>query len=555
MFYSPTQNDVDFAVSDTVSDTTAANAEARAPLTFDEELLAGFRQGYRQYAVSIAGETLTAGANATKTILQLCGWVQEMKMRLNRKEFGVFVKGLLQWVGEEARKYLDIARTFKDFDLTRLQKLEPFTLLKLRSKRYAPVVERLLEESDITPKVVQGLIGELLPSQPRKKPITLFSGWKQSRSGGARYYNVLLHDEATGLSIEQQALAEGILPQRVIAEAVAIRAKHKEAGLEVQGTELVANLSSDTNGFQEQAPHQEEVEEVASTQYEEYLEEQPAAIVVSPEAVLAGEDLTEIQWLLNAPIDSVEAVISSVAHRSAYRALYLLNRFQSGDAKRMELLEQRVTEYHIAIGAVEPTAARATEQITEDSPSYSTVDCGGRKVFPKRASCFYRDECDGSRGYIEKFIPATGKAVVLLQGDYRSKHFFKDELNLVEPVSLENSSVLGAEPAVADSSDADSASNDVAVAAAAQVEPPTETQSTPPTSARPQKPSNRKLQPVEILHATGEWIGGYFVHNCIAVAKLVGIERQFTLFDADGEMCHFLGQIRQPRNMAGAMSV
>jgi len=38
-----------------------------------------------------------------------------------------------------------------------------------------------------------------------------------------------LHDESTGLSIQQQAEIEGILPQEVIAEAVALRAQHKSA--------------------------------------------------------------------------------------------------------------------------------------------------------------------------------------------------------------------------------------------------------------------------------------------------------------------------------------
>ncbi len=84
-------------------------------------------------------------------------------------------------------------------------------------------------------------------------------------------------------------------------------------------------------------------------------------------AVLAGEDETEIQWLLNAPIHKVEAAIREVLVRSAYRALYLLNQFKSSDRKRMDLLEQRVTEYHIAIGAVEPGQESAYEQVIEHS--------------------------------------------------------------------------------------------------------------------------------------------------------------------------------------------
>lgn len=63
---------------------------------------------------------------------------------------------------------------------------------------------------------------------------------------------------------------------------------------------------------------------------------------------------------------------------------------------------------------------------------------------------------------------------------------------------------------------------------------------------------SRKLQPVEILTAAGEWVGGFFIHSCIAVANSVGTERRFTLFDADGVMYGFLGQIRPPQKIVGA---
>ncbi len=211
-------------------------SDPTAPFKFDDAVLAGFRRGYRQDAVSTAGKTQKAGASATQTILEMAGSIQQMKSRLNLKEFGVFVKGLLQWVGDEARKYLDIARAFDGFELSRLQHLEPFTLLKLRSKKYAPIVEQLRSHLDITPKLVQDLVKELLPKPTRKKSTEPISGWKQARPGGGRYYNLLLHDdEQTGLAIEQQAETEGTLPQKIIAEAVALRAKQKSGAVLVSG--------------------------------------------------------------------------------------------------------------------------------------------------------------------------------------------------------------------------------------------------------------------------------------------------------------------------------
>ncbi len=216
-----------------------------APPKFNDTVLAGFRIGYRSDATSTAEKTLLAGGLATQTILQMVGWVQAMKTRLSRKEFSGFVKELLQWVGDEARKYLDIARAFEGFDLSRLQRLEPFTILKLRSKRYAPVVARLQEYLEITPRLVQELIQELLPKKSRKQPGEPISGWKQARSGGGRYYNVLLHDEESGVLIEQQAEAEGILPQMVIAQAVALRAQQKSSPVSPD-----ASVASETEEIQ-----------------------------------------------------------------------------------------------------------------------------------------------------------------------------------------------------------------------------------------------------------------------------------------------------------------
>lgn len=120
--------------------------------------------------------------------------------------------------------------------------------------------------------------------------------------------------------------------------------------------------------------------------------------------------------------------------------------------------------------------------------------------------------------------------------------------NLTNPPLDEATTPNPAEPAshhqspTAASSDIDSAS-----AAAAELEPSTKPPPTmPPPAKSQQQGSNRRLQPVKILASAGDWVGGYFVHSCIAVDNLVGQERQFTLFDADGGTYSFWGQIRPP---------
>lgn len=82
-----------------------------------------------------------------------------------------------------------------------------------------------------------------------------------------------------------------------------------------------------------------------------------------------------------------------------------------------------------------------------------------------------------------------------------------------------------------------------ATAHSAAVELPTNSSaSTPPQQQK--QPNHRRLQPVEILTSAGDWVAGYFIHQCIAVANLIGIEQKFTLFDVDGGAYTFLGQVR-----------
>ena len=91
---------------------------------------------------------------------------------------------------------------------------------------------------------------------------------------------------------------------------------------------------------------------------------------------------------------------------------------------------------------------------------------------------------------------------------------------------------------------ADSSERDSSSATAALGEPPTKPSPITSPSVHLNPPINRQLQPVEILTSAGKWLTGYFVHSCIAVANLIGTERKFTLFDADGHMYRFLGQVR-----------
>jgi len=153
----------------------------------------------------------------------------QIQQDLKRKEYNTFL-GVLGWASTKARKFINLAKTFSEFESSRLSGIELTTLLSLCSKRYQEVVAQLQEMQDITQQLVEELLKEnrRAPRKPKQDPI---SGWKQNRVSGGRYYNLLLHDEETGMLIEGQAESEGVVPQKIIAEAVVLRAQHKSGSI------------------------------------------------------------------------------------------------------------------------------------------------------------------------------------------------------------------------------------------------------------------------------------------------------------------------------------
>jgi hypothetical protein len=181
------------------------------------------RVGLRDVASENALVIKQLAQKAVEQALQMGKRLLQMNNDLKRKEYKVFLQ-FIGWTTHKARKYINLAKTFADFELSQLAPIELTTLLSLTASRYLEVVEKLREMPDLTQQKVEQLMKQC---RDRKKPSVQYgSGWKQCRSGGGRYYNILLHDEHTGMSIEQQAQNEGVLPHKIIADAVAKRAQH-----------------------------------------------------------------------------------------------------------------------------------------------------------------------------------------------------------------------------------------------------------------------------------------------------------------------------------------
>ena len=197
-------------------------AEERANTTKFPSVLKSIPVGLRDVVFENALEIKQLAKAIVEQALQMGQRLWRMNSDLKCKEYGVFLR-VLGWTTTKARKYINLAKTFDGFEITQLTGIELTTLLSLCSSRYQKVVAQLREIPEISQELVEQLMKSVRVVAPKQDRI---SGWKRCRSGGGRYYNVLLHDERTGLLIEEQAEAQGVLPQKVIADAVALLAQH-----------------------------------------------------------------------------------------------------------------------------------------------------------------------------------------------------------------------------------------------------------------------------------------------------------------------------------------
>ena len=189
-----------------------------------QDAIENIRTGLRDIANETAHNIQQLSQATVEQAIDIGQRLWRMQRNLKRKEYGAFL-GVLGWATTKARKFINLAKVFDGFSPSQLIRVELTTLLSLCSKRYQQVMTALREIPEISQQMVEQLIKENRQVRaPKQEPV---SGWKQNRVGGTRRYEVILHDEKTAVSIEQQALSEEILPQKVIAEAVALRSQHK----------------------------------------------------------------------------------------------------------------------------------------------------------------------------------------------------------------------------------------------------------------------------------------------------------------------------------------
>lgn len=173
-----------------------------------------------------------------------------MKTDLKRQDYKILLEQI-GWSSTKANKYAKLAEVFEGFVIEQVRQLELNTLFTLCQKTFADVVQKLRSLPRINQAQIEQMIKEARPQRaPTQQPT---SGWKQMPSGGGRYYNLLLHDEETGVLIENQAQAEGLTQQHIVKEAVTLRANTKEQKAQQNSvwTEIDAQKINDSQTWAE----------------------------------------------------------------------------------------------------------------------------------------------------------------------------------------------------------------------------------------------------------------------------------------------------------------
>ncbi|GAB1545057.1 hypothetical protein NUACC21_77330 [Scytonema sp. NUACC21] len=203
----------------------------------NEQVIA--QQELNQYtqdqANAVAAETKAGSfddlAQSTSYILSHALWLAQQKEHLSKSEY----RKLLKYYGwqNEDRKYLKVAAAFKECSHADLAQIEPATLFRLANspKKYQGVIDGLLSSAVITQQTVRELIAK--HRQPKKPKQEVPNIWRRTKNGG-RYCQIPpIHetDEETGTILQKMVEEEGLTPQRIVAEAIALRQAYKEGRL------------------------------------------------------------------------------------------------------------------------------------------------------------------------------------------------------------------------------------------------------------------------------------------------------------------------------------
>jgi hypothetical protein len=118
-----------------------------------------------------------AAALSSQKAIEAALAIQDAKKQFGRRGFAAFLKSQIEWSSSLGKKYIKIAKTFEGVDLQRLRGVEVGTLFRLCGRKYQEVVARIKSEvGEITQRLVEDLIKELLPQKPQKPKQKVLTG-------------------------------------------------------------------------------------------------------------------------------------------------------------------------------------------------------------------------------------------------------------------------------------------------------------------------------------------------------------------------------------------
>jgi hypothetical protein len=222
--------------------------------------------------------------DATENIISFAKWLANQKQILNKFDY----KQLLQrcgWKSKEEKLYLKVAATFEQFSPQNLIQVEPSTIFQLArsSKKYQCVLDALLKLPQITQEKVRSLIeATRKPKQPKtEKP----SIWRQTTNGG-RYCQIPpIHDQETGVTLQQMMDEEGLTAQNIITEAIALRQAYREGRLVAVEPDVTVWERGSEHGY-------EETSRAIASQVELFAE----SSTLNEQPVVGEEDSSDDGW-------------------------------------------------------------------------------------------------------------------------------------------------------------------------------------------------------------------------------------------------------------------
>ncbi|MBF2017875.1 MAG: hypothetical protein IGS23_22295 [Rivularia sp. T60_A2020_040] len=214
---------------------------------------------------------------ATQNILHNAFYLAKQKLELSGKAYKQLLR---EWGWEkEDKKYLKLAQTFEKFSPLDLAEIEPDTLFGLskQNKKYASVIEQLLDMGSITQEKVRELIkAQRKPraSKPEKPSI-----WRRNKNG-KRYCQVPpIDDQHTGVALQRMMDSEGKSAQQIVSEAIALRQALIEGRLVVSDSQQQDDVETDTSSTNES--HQTGSQDSGNDQIGNYFDEQLVSKSVS----------------------------------------------------------------------------------------------------------------------------------------------------------------------------------------------------------------------------------------------------------------------------------